>query len=222
MRLNRRNLWALTAAFLLLALSGCAKNAADLAAEDSGAAVLMGEAAPSDIAGHPSEAYILEGLRLGLYPPPDDGRFQPDQAVTREEFVTVLWRLAGRPDAPGDDDQSRALAWADAAGLPSGASELTRQDAMSLLFAYHGGVSGAEAILTGIYDDAFRDSAQIPEGGKAAFYWGFYNVLIRETEPDYLNPSGSVSRGDMAEMTVRYWNDFQSGASENEKGETMQ
>lgn len=212
--MKRRIFVFLTAALLLIALAGCAKNAPT---EDSGAAALKGDTAElSDIAGHPAETYILEGLRRGLYPAPDDGLFRPDEPVTREEFVTVLWRLAGRPDASGTDDVSRALAWADASGLPdSGASDLTRQDAMSLLFAYHGGVSGTEAILTGIYDDAFRDSAQIPEGGKAAFYWGFYNVLIRETEPDYLNPSGAVSRGDMAEMTVRYWNDFRSGASES-------
>lgn len=197
---------ALFLAFLafapLVLLAGCAQSASE-------SAELLGEAsALTDIAGHPAEAAILESLRRGLCDAPSDGLFHPDEPVTGAEFVTALWNLAGRPDAG-------ALSWAEGNGLlDSGAfasdEPITRQDAMKILYAYNGGVSGPEAMLTGIYDAAFTDSSQIPAGGKPSLYWGFYNVLILEPEPDKIAPFGAVSRGDMAAMLIRYMDDFQS------------
>lgn len=152
----------------------------------------------ADIAGHPMEEQILEGLRRGLYAVPPDGRFRPDEPATRGEFLTALWNLSGRPgDAESPDEP------------------VTRQEAMSILYADNGSVSGVEAMLTGIYDSGFRDSDQIPPGGKAALYWGFYNVLIREPEPDMIDPSGTVSRGDMADIMIRYADTFRGESPEN-------
>ena len=201
------------ALFYLMALclfAGCG-NADPVPLPDTPA--LSAGAEFSDIAGHPSELYILVGLQRGLYGVPSDGKFLPDVPATQGEFISTLWNLAGRPGGNG------AAAWADAQNLLEGISfsedtPITRQDAMEILFRYNGSLSGMESMLTGIYDDAFLDSDQIPAGGKPALYWGFYNVLIRETEPDKIAPSGTVSRGDMAEMMVRYMDDFQSGASD--------
>ncbi len=211
---------ALFLAFLafapLVLLAGCAQSASE-------SAELSGEAsALTDIAGHPAEAAILEGLRRGLYDAPSDGLFHPDEPVTGAEFVTALWNLAGRPDADSSalENQVRAasaaaLSWMTRNGLLDSAAfasdePITRQDAMKILYAYNGGVSGPEAMLTGIYDAAFTDSSQIPAGGKPSLYWGFYNVLILEPEPDKIAPFGAVSRGDMAAMLIRYMDDFQS------------
>lgn len=203
---------------IVLALPGCGRKASE-------SPQLSGEAPElSDIAGHPAEAAILEGLQRGLYAAPSDGLFRPDEAATGGDFVIALWNLAGNPDgspSPDEAEQLRqALAWADKSGLLDESAfdaeaSLTRQEAMNILYAYNGGVSGMEAMLTGVYDDAFLDSAQIPPGGKPALYWGFYNVLIREPEPDTISPSGTVSRGDMAAMMVRYMDDFQSESPEN-------
>lgn len=218
----------LTALMTFVALAGCEKKppapSADIA-ELSGAEEL------TDVAGHPQEEYILEGLRLGFWPVPSDGRFQPDEDATREEFLVALWRLAGQPDVSLNGIPSRwnpelrkALAWADAAGcLDSAASVqtfapdelITRQAAMETLYACNGNVSGLETMLTGIYDDAFADSAKLSGESKRALYWGFYNVLIREKEPGKISPSGALSRGDMAEALIRYWNDFQSEPPQN-------
>ena len=90
---------------------------------------------------------------------------------------------------------------------------------METLFACNGSVTGVEGMLMAIYDDAFDDSAEIPSGAKRAIYWGFYNVLIREPEPDRIAPSGTVSRGDMAEMMVRFLEKFRNQPSENEQRE---
>lgn len=166
----------------------------------------------TDIAGHPMEEQILEGLRRGLYAVPPDGRFRPDEPATRGDFLTALGNLPGRPG-----DAGTALDY----GMPD--DPITRQEAMSILYAHNGSVSGVEAMLTGIYDSGFRDSDQIPPGGKIALYWGFYNVLIREPEPDMIDPSGTVSRGDMADIMIRYADTFRSESPENSvKEESVQ
>ena len=166
----------------------------------------------TDIAGHPMEDRILEGLQRGFYGVPPDGRFRPGEPATRGEFLTALWNLSGRPG-----DAKTALAWAADAGYPDAAPDepITRQEAMSILYAHNGSVGGVEAMLTGIYDSGFRDSGQIPPEGKAALYWGFYNVLIREPEPDMIDPSGTVSRGDMADIMIRYADTFRGESPEN-------
>lgn len=174
----------------------------------------------TDITGHPMEYQILEGLERGFYAVPSDGRFRPDEPATCGEFLLALWNLSGRPG-----NAKNAADWAAEAeylDTPLSAdANITRQEAMSLLYAHNGRLSGIEAMLTGIYDSAFRDSAQISPGGKAALYWGFYNVLIRETEPDFISPSGTLSRGDMADILVRYADTFRGESPENSVKEEL-
>lgn len=223
------------AALCILAglFAGCGQAGRGSSAADGTAGAVHAEAF-TDIDGHPQEAYILDGGERGLYRVPGDGRFRPDEAATAAEFTAALWNLAGRPGADmessrGTDDggeTERAMAWAREAGYeppdaPDPEEPVTRLAAMELLFAYHGGTSGAEAMFTRLYDDGFEDSGDIPPAGKAALYWGFYNVLIRETERYRIAPSGTVSRGDMAEILVRYMDDFQSGPPATEKEESM-
>lgn len=209
--MRKRLLLALSLLILSSALASCGQNAA-----------LSGETAElSDVAGHASEAAILEGLRRGLCAAPSDGLFRPDEPVTGGEFVAALRNLDKA--APASDWKSQvrdALSWAGKSGFLDAAAFdpdalITRQEAMNILYAYNGGAVGAEAMLTGIYDDAFADSADIPDGGKQSLYWGYYNVLIREPEPDKIAPFGTVSRGDMAAMLVRYMDDFKTESPEN-------
>ena len=153
-----------------------------------------------------------------------DGLFRPDDPVTCGEYALMLWNLAGRPDVPGQNadetaDMQNALLWLNAQGWAkdtefSPDSFITRQEAMNLLYAFNGKISGMEAMFTSIYDRAFSDSNLIPDGGKPALYWSFYNVLIRETEPDHIDPFGLISRGDSSEIMIRYMDDFLSGSPE--------
>ncbi|MBQ9493815.1 MAG: S-layer homology domain-containing protein [Oscillibacter sp.] len=216
--MKKQILFFLTALLVLSVLVSCASapDAAEPEAELSAA-----DGAFTDIADHPMEYEILEGLERGLYRVPSDGLFRPDEPATRGEFLVALWNLSERPGASdGETEIQNAVNWAVDAGYPDSASRspdepITRQEAMELLFAHNGGVSGVETMLTGIYDSGFLDSGRIPAGAKPAMYWGFYNVLIREPELDIIDPSGTVSRGDMAEIMIRYMDTFRSGSPEN-------
>ena len=204
--LRRRTLLFLAALLVFAVLTGCASGAeseeAELSAADGGEF--------TDIAGHPLEEAIQEGLEHGLYGVPPDGRFRPDDPATLGEFLRALWNLSGQPGESATD-------WAKEAGYLSGApdSPVTRQEAMSILYAHNGAVSGMEAMLTGIYNDGFRDSGEISDEGRQSLYWGYYNVLIRETEPGLIAPSGTVSRGDMANILIRYADKFRGESPEN-------
>ena len=176
----------------------------------------------SDIDGHPAEEAIREGLRLGLYPAPSDGLFHPDDPVTLGEYAAAIYNLdhsGDTSDSPVTPDETvrAATEWAISKGYATDLDlnfnsdsdkPITRQDAMRFLYAYHSETPGAETMLFGIYDDSFLDSGQISAEKKPALYWAYYNVLIRNADPDKIDPFGSVSRGDMAQALIRYRNDF--------------
>ena len=176
----------------------------------------------SDIAGHWGEEAILRATELGLFKGYPDGRFGPNDNVTRAQFVTVLYRLSGSPEPKGEspftdvagqnEEFRRAIAWSYEQGYVKGkgdnrfdpAGTLTRQEAMTILFAYAGGQSGMETMFTGIYDDAYTDSASIADWAKAGMYWGVYKELIRGTSETTLSPRGSATRAQLAIILVNY------------------
>ena len=204
--MRQRTLLFLTALLVFAVLTGCASGTepeeAELSAADGGEF--------ADIAGHPMEALIREGLERGLYGVPSDGRFRPDDPATLGEFLRALWNLSGKPGKSAAD-------WAKKAGYLSGAADnpVTRQEAMSILYAHNGAVSGMESLLTEIYNDGFRDSGEISNEGRVPLYWGYYNVLIRETEPGVISPSGTLPRGDMANILIRYADKVRGESLEN-------
>ena len=176
----------------------------------------------TDIANHWGKKEIIEAAELGLFKGYPDGRFDPDAKVTRAQFLTVLYRMAGSPavtaEAPFTDiaDQipefRKAIAWGFAKGYVNGKSEtafdpsgnVTRQEAMKILFGYSGGTSGMESMFTAIYDESFTDSDQIASWAKTGMYWGVYNDIISGTSKTTLTPQGPATRAQLAKMLVNY------------------
>ncbi len=176
----------------------------------------------SDITGHWGESYIVKAAELGLFTGFEDATFRPDEPVTRSQYVTVIWRMAGSPpvtenapfsDVPEGKWYSDAIAWAYERGLVKGRSEgifdpqgsISRQEAMKILFDLNGGVSGTESLFTGLYDEGFTDSSQIADWAKPAMYWGFYNGIIAEKDTaSTLCPTNTATRAEVAKMLVIY------------------
>lgn len=175
-----------------------------------------------DTAGHWGEANIRRAAQLGLFKGYPDGSFGPNLDVTRGQYVTVLYRMAGSPAVSGETPftdiagQSRefqnAIAWAFEKGYVNGktadtfdpAGNVTRQEAMKILFGYAGGVSGMEVMLYSAYDAAFTDSDELASWGKAPMYWGIYKSIISGTSETTLSPRSSATRAQLATILVRY------------------
>ncbi|MBQ2633298.1 MAG: S-layer homology domain-containing protein [Oscillospiraceae bacterium] len=175
-----------------------------------------------DIAGHWGEDSIRRAAELGLFRGYADGSFGPDKPVTRAQFLTVLYRLAGSPVNEGvtafEDvgmlpaEFRFAIAWGHAQGYVQGRSDtifdpgaaVTRQEAMKILFAMDGGQSGAEALFTAFYEDAYTDSGSIADWARPAMYWGVYHGLITGTSKTTLSPRSPASRAQLARILVNY------------------
>ena len=176
----------------------------------------------TDTAGHWAEAYIIRAAEMGLFKGYPDGSFGPNRNVTRAQFVTVLYRMAGSPavsaPAPFTDiaDLSQefrdAIAWGYEKGFVNGRSadtfdpngNVTRQEAMKILFGYDGGESGMEAMFTAIYDASFTDSGEIADWAKTAMYWGVYETIISGTSDTTLSPQGTATRAQLAKILTVY------------------
>lgn len=178
----------------------------------------------SDIAGHWGAESIQQAAKLGLFHGYPDGRFGPDDQVTRAQFVTVLYRMSGSPGTEGEapfhdlgpqsQEFRNAIAWSYEKGYVNGRGDgsfdpegsLTREAAMKILFYYSGRAAGMERMLTNVYEDAFADSGEISGWAKEAMYWGYYNKLITGTslDPPLLSPQGTATRAQLAKILVNY------------------
>lgn len=177
----------------------------------------------ADTEGHWSEHYINTATEKGLFKGDENGFFNPDENVTRAQFVTVLWRLAGSPAADAEkvvfadiDGQSRefktAIAWGYNNGYINGTSattfkpeeNLTREAAVKILHAYSGGQSGMELLFAQIYDAYFKDSNRISSWAKPSVYWGIYYELISGTSADTISPQETATRAQLAKILVNY------------------
>ena len=180
------------------------------------------EARFTDTAGHPSEAYIYAAVDRGFFQGYADGSFKPDGKVTRGAFVTVLWRMAGRPEptvtVPFTDlgnvseEFQKAIAWAYGKGYINGRTTTTfapgdpmsRQATMKIIFNHYGGGVGEELMYYGIYNDNFTDSANMSDEFKRAMYWGIYNDLIDGTTATTLGGPTEANRALLATILVKY------------------
>ena len=183
----------------------------------------------TDIAGHWGEQYIIDAAKRGLINGYGDGRFGPDDKVTRAQFVTVLYRMSGSPAtsaktpfadiASCSEEFKKAIAWAYEKGHVNGYvneqgetvfnpnGNITRQEAMKILFYYSGGKSGMELMLYSTYDGEFSDSGSIAAWARPAMYWGVYNKIISGTGAG-LAPQDNLNRAQMAKILVNYLDRF--------------
>lgn len=173
---------------------------------------------------HWAFAPVERAAELGLVTGYSDGTFRPDAAVTRAQFVLMLWRMCGKPaaakaasfaDASADWYQD-ALSWAVEKGYVNGLSDtrfgpdapITRQQAMAILFRLNGGQSGTELTLTGIYEQTFADSTTIAAWAKDATWWAVYHELVSGVGGSRIAPEANASRAQIAAILLRYADQF--------------
>jgi len=182
----------------------------------------------ADTLGHWAVKFINDSVDLGLFRGDENGNFNPEQKITRAQFITVLWRMAGTPDIEAThsfddvDGQSeefqKAIAWGYAKGYVSGISDtqfdpngmLTREAGMKMLHYYSGGKVGQEAMFYQIYDGMIKDSAEISDWAKKSVYWGIYYEMISGTDNLTISPKTPMTRAQMAKIMVTYHNNIAS------------
>lgn len=165
---------------------------------------------------------IQKAAEQGIVNGYEDGTFRPEVNVTRGQFVTMLWRMAGKPPASVsdpftdtitlDEDFRTAIAWAAEQGIIKGVSAtefapesaISRQQVMTILFRYSGGISGMEQILADTYNRQFSDSNMISADMKSAVYWAVYHGIVNGVTENLLDPQGPASRAQIVVILMRY------------------
>ncbi len=153
----------------------------------------------------PAVQWMLdEGLTTGSA----DGRFRPDDLVTRGETAVFLWRLAGQPDAPVHRFtdvtvgwQDDAIAWMAAAGITQGSTPTT--------FDPEGAVSrGALSVflwrLAGQPEAPPHDFEDVDHPAlESAISWVAASGISTGIAPGEFGPSVPVIRGQLAVFLLR-------------------
>lgn len=149
-------------------------------------------------------------------------RFDVDGAMTRAMFVTVLWRIEGKPaakeasafsDVPANTWYSDAVAWASSQGIVKGTSEttfspdasITREQMAVLMFRYTKWLQldvGAGAPLA-----AFPDAGRVSDYAEEALGWATARGIINGNASGgsvILDPQGKATRAQVATILMRF------------------
>lgn len=116
----------------------------------------------SDIANSGYCDYIVVGWAAGIVGGYPDGTFRPNLDVTRGQFITMLWRACGEPEA-----ENTELSFTDAANIP---------DDYKAAVAW-----GVEAgIIYGYGDNTFRHGTPISRAQMATFSYRLMDVIFED------------------------------------------
>lgn len=144
--------------------------------------------------------------------------FEPNSTITRGMVVTMLWRLAGEPYVSGGSFSdvasgryySTAVAWAAKNGIVDGYSStvfgvndpVTREQFATILYRYakYMGYSTTGSSLTGYYD-----ANSVSSWARDAMGWAVRNGIITGSGNSRLNPTGTASRAEVAQMFMSFY-----------------
>ena len=164
-------------------------------------------------------AYVY---RNGLMSGTSGSTFSPDAAITRAQLVTILWRMAGRPQVNGlmdFDDVSQdayyaeAVRWAASEGIAGGYGNglfgsddpITREQMAAILyrFAQHMGYDVSIGEDTNIL--SYTDAPDVSGYAVAALQWACGAGIIRGTgDGSTLTPQGGATRAQAAVILTRF------------------
>ena len=151
--------------------------------------------------------------------------FAPNRDCTRADFVTFLWRATGKPvvnyamnfsDVKESSYYAEAVRWAASLGIVTGLSKntfgaanaVTREQAATMLarasktLGLSGAAKDADSALK-----AYPDAAKASSYAKDALAWANAEGLVKgskENGKDYLDPTGSATRAQVATILARY------------------
>ena len=146
--------------------------------------------------------------------------FSPLMTSNRAMVVTILWRLAGSPepeaapsfsDVTADSWYTDAVAWASENGIVTGYSDtvfapddtMTREQLATILYRYvqhtGGGFQGAWA-----FPLDYTDADQVSDWAYEAMCWCTMKGIINGVGGNALNPQGSATRAEVAQILMNF------------------
>ncbi len=150
----------------------------------------------------------------------DDGKFYPNNAVTRCQVIAILWRLEGRPyassynkftDVSPDDYFAPAVTWGVNNRIVAGKSDTTfaphesvsRQDAITFFYRYATRLSGHNPYGRTKSISGCSDYSQVDSYATEAMRWGLGSDLI-QLAGNSLSPKRAMTRGEFAKAVTNY------------------
>lgn len=164
------------------------------------------------------EYAVTNGLMEGT----SSASFAPAAVTTRAEMVTILWRLAGEPDAKTDAGfrdltqnwYTEAVNWAAENDIAEGVSStkfapgeyITREQLVTMLYRY----AAYRGYDTSAYSsfNKFVDGDAVSGFAADALHWAVSENIILGKEGKRLDPQGAASRAEIAAIFARFMKTF--------------
>lgn len=179
------------------------------------AAEFVKEVEVSPFADVATDAYYYDAVKWAVNKGVTNGvsetLFGPDQACTRAQIVTFLWRAAGSPepksgssfaDVAADAYYAKAVAWAVENGITKGTSETTfhpdetctRAQGVTFLYRALGKLAAAQAGFTDVSADSYYADA---------VNWAAENGVTKGISETLFGPDGSCTRAQIVTFLYR-------------------
>ena len=179
------------------------------------AAEFVKEVEVSPFADVETDAYYYDAVKWavnkGITNGVSETLFGPDQACTRAQIVTFLWRAAGSPepksgssfaDVAADAYYAKAVAWAVENGITKGTSETTfhpdetctRAQGVTFLYRALGKLAAAQAGFTDVAADSYYADA---------VNWAAENGVTNGISETLFGPDGSCTRAQIVTFLYR-------------------
>lgn len=179
------------------------------------AAEFVKEVEVSPFADVATDAYYYDAVKWAVEKGVTNGvsetLFGPDQACTRAQIVTFLWRAAGSPepksgssfaDVAADAYYAKAVAWAVENGITKGTSETTfhpdetctRAQSVTFLYRALGKLAAAQAGFTDVAADSYYADA---------VNWAAENGVTNGISETLFGPDGSCTRAQIVTFLYR-------------------
>ncbi len=170
---------------------------------------------------HDGVHYCIEnGLMQGV----STAEFQPDGPATRAQFVMILWRLEGRPEAAGTSSFSdvadgawyaEAVRWAAENGVVKGYDNgcfgpndtVTREQMVTILYRYAQYKGRDVSAGEGTELQGFTDAAEVSGYAEPAMRWACGAELMTGIAQDggmALMPKDTTTRAQVATLMLRF------------------
>ena len=179
------------------------------------AAEFVKEVEVSPFADVATDAYYYDAVKWAVNKGVTNGvsetLFGPDQACTRAQIVTFLWRAAGSPepksgssfaDVAADAYYAKAVAWAVENGITKGTSETTfhpdetctRAQGVTFLYRALGKLAAAQAGFTDVAADSYYADA---------VNWAAENGVTNGISETLFGPDGNCTRAQIVTFLYR-------------------